>query len=101
MAPRPELQAVLEGILESSNVYFQPPPNIQMAYPCIVYKRSLISIQHGDNRPYKHKTRYQVTVIDRDPDSTIHEKVGELPTSSYDRSYTVDNLNHDVYNVFF
>lgn len=55
----------------------------------------------ADNSPYSHKTRYQITVIDRDPDSVIHKKVGALPLSSYDRFYTADNLNHDVYNLFF
>lgn len=72
-----------------------------MKYPCIVYVRDKINTVFADNKPYKHKTRYQVTVIDQNPDSEIHYKVGELPLSSYDRFFTADNLNHDVYNLFF
>lgn len=101
MAPRLELQALLEALLESRNVYFQPPPSVQMEYPCIVYNRENKDTVFADNKPYKNKTRYQVTVIDSDPDSVIHEKVAELPLSSYDRFFAADNLNHDVYTLFF
>lgn len=72
-----------------------------MQYPAIVYKRDRMDTEFANNKPYKHKKRYQVTVIDRKPDSTIHEKVAELPMCTYDRFYTADNLNHDVFNLFF
>lgn len=101
MAPRSELQTLLKAILGSDNVYFQPPSSIQLSYPCIIYNRDRIDTDHADNKPYKQRTRYQITVIDSNPDSTIHEKVGELPLCSYDRFYTADKLNHDVYNLFF
>lgn len=101
MAPRLELQALLVNLLGSSNVYFQPPPSINLKYPCIIYKRDLIEMEHADNLPYKNKKRYQIMVIDPNPDSIIHEKVAQLPMCSYDRFYTTDNLNHDVFNLFF
>lgn len=101
MAPRLQLQVLLKEILGSSNVYFQPPPTMKMKYPAIIYKRDNVDMQYADDKPYKHKTRYQVTVVDEDPDSVIHEKVAALPMCSYDRFYTADNLNHDVYNLFF
>src|SRR5689334_23318431 len=86
---------------EDGHVYFQPPTNTKIIYPCIIYKRDDIFIAHADNAPYKNKVRYQVTVIDQNPDSEIHTKIGELPTASYDRSFTADGLNHDVYNLYF
>ena len=107
MAPSPtmnrrlDLQALLVSILGSSNVYFQPPPNVRMKYPAIVYKRDGSNTIHADNRPYRDKTRYQVTIIDHDPDSKVRDKVAELPLCSYDRFYTADNLNHDVFTLFF
>jgi len=101
MAQRLELQTLLVNLLGSPNVYFQPPPSLKLQYPCIVYKRDSVNIDHADNKPYKHKKRYQLTVMDLNPDSIIHEKVAELPMCSYDRFYTADNLNHDVYNLFF
>lgn len=101
MAQRSELQALLIEILGSKNVYFQPPANVSMRYPCIIYRRDGIGSRYADNKPYSHKTRYQVTVVDADPDSEIPDKVFSLPLCSHDRSYTADNLNHDVFNLFF
>lgn len=101
MAPRLELQDLLTSILETDNVYFQPPPTIQMDYPCIVYRRDYELSEHADDIPYKRRKRYLVTVIDRDPDSGIPDKIAALPLCVYDRFYTADNLNHDVYKLFF
>jgi hypothetical protein len=83
------------------NVYFQPPTNIQMKYPCIIYKRDLRDTLYANDKPYKHEKRYMVMVIDRDPDSPLPELVADLPKSSFDRFYTADDLNHDVYSVYF
>jgi hypothetical protein len=101
MARRLEFQALLITLLGSDHVYFQPPASLQLKYPCIVYSRDTIDIRHADNSPYKHKTRYQLTVIDLDPDSEIVEKVKELPMCSYSRFFTADDLNHDVFEIFF
>lgn len=101
MAPRLDLQALLEGISGTSNVYFQPPPSVQMEYPCVVYRRDYELVNHADDLPYKRRKRYLITVIARDPDSTIPDQIASLPMCTYDRFYTADNLNHDVYKLFF
>jgi hypothetical protein len=101
MAQRLELQAVLVDLLGSDNVYFQPPPSLQIDYPCIVYNREYVLLNHANDKPYKHRKRYLVTVIDRDPDSKVNERMLELPLCVHDRFYTADNLNHDVYKLFF
>lgn len=101
MAPRSELQTLLSEILGTNNVYFQPPTNIVLKYPCIVYKRDLSETKFADNLPYSNMTRYQVTVIDENPDSAIPTKVAALPLCLFVRFYTADNLNHDVFNIFF
>ena len=101
MAQRLELQAILTEILQTDQVYFQPPPSVHLEYPCIVYNRDYELTQFADDKPYARKKRYQVTVIDRNPDSGIPDKVAELPLCVYDRFYTADNLNHDVFKLFF
>lgn len=101
MAPRLELQTLLEGVLESGNVYFQPPASLQMAYPCIVYTRDYIKTKHANDKPYSNRTRYLVTVIDRNPDSDIPMKIAKLPLCTFDRHFAADNLNHDVFNLYF
>lgn len=102
MAPRLELQTLLEGLVpEGWKVYFQPPNGAQMQYPCIVYKRGFAETLFADNTPYRNTKRYQVTVIDRDPDSEIPDKIAQLPLCRFDRFYTAEGLNHDVYNLYF
>ena len=102
MPSRLELHQVLVTILGAANrVYFQPPSSLTMSYPCIVYKRDTAFVRHADNAPYLRKKRYMVTVIDKDPDSLIPDKVANLPLASFSRHFTSDNLNHDVYNVYF
>jgi hypothetical protein len=99
MAPRVQLQSLLEQL--APNVYFQPPSNIQLNYPCILYARSSADQKRADNQTYHLTQRYTVTVIDRDPDSLIPGKVALLPMCSYERWFAADNLNHDVFNLFF
>jgi hypothetical protein len=101
MGTRLEFQDLLESVLGSPNVYFQPPTSTVMEYPAIVYNRDALRDQFADNLPYLRRTRYQVTVIDPDPDSLIPDKVAALPLSAYDRHFTADQLNHDIYNVYY
>lgn len=99
MAPRLQLHQLLETLTE--NVYFQPPTNIQLKYPCIIYRRDFAETKFADDLPYSSMLRYMVTVIDPNPDSDIPAKVASLPRSLFNRFYTADNLNHDVFNVFY
>lgn len=97
--PRIELHQILKGI--TPDVYFQPTNNIRMNYPCIVYQLDYMSVQHAENLPYRSDPRYMVTVIDRNPDSEIKDKIAELPLCVFNRFYTADDLNHFVYNLYF
>lgn len=99
MAQRLQLHQLLETFTEY--VYFQPPTNVQLSYPCIVYKRDFADTKFADNEPYGHTLRYMITVIDPNPDSEIPSKVAAMPMSLFNRFYTADNLNHDVYIVYF
>lgn len=101
MSSRSDLQALLVSVLGSNNVYFQPPKTVEMSYPCIVYHRDYAKTQFADDSPYRFTKRYQVTYIDRDPDSSVPDQLALLPMCTFDRFYTADNLNHDVYKLFF
>lgn len=81
--------------------YFQPPENISMIYPAIVYERNTARAQYADNLPYANTKRYTVTVITEDPDSDIPDKVAALPLSSHNRFFVSGKLNHDVFDVYF
>jgi hypothetical protein len=91
--------AVLVSILGTNNVYYQPPDDSRMLYPCIVYELEEIHNQHADNGPYKMHDRYQVTFIRHEPDSPVLRKLMGLPLSSFSRHFATSGLNHDVFVI--
>lgn len=101
MKNRIDLHELLCKILGTRNVYFQPPETVKMEYPCIVYKRNLIDTDFADDKPYKNTKRYSITVIDKNPDSEIPDKVAMLPMCRFDTHFTSENLNHDTYNIYY
>lgn len=102
MGSRLELQSMLEDLLGSKNVYFQPPENVKLNYPCIIYKRSFIERRiFANDKPYQNRVRYEVIVVDKNPDSNILDKVSSLPMCIFQRHYTSDNLNHDIYDLYY
>lgn len=101
MSRRIELQYILESILGSEHVYFQPPESIRMQYPAIIYELSDIHTSRADNKTYRKVRKYTVTVIEKHPDSIIIDKLLELPMCEFNRHFETDNLNHNVFNLYF
>lgn len=101
MGTRIQLQTVLESLLGSRHVYYQPPTSIKMEYPAIVYTRKNIKNDYADNNVYGQSRCYEITVIDSNPDSTIVDNVSKLPTCKFDRHFKSDNLNHDTFTLYF
>ena len=98
---RLELQALLEEILGSRNVYFQPPPNVSMKYPCIIYDFAKFNTTKADNRDYLRRKHYEITLIHRDPDNGIVEKLQDLQYCELDRSFKSDNRYHYIFTLFY
>lgn len=101
MASRLELQAKLEELLGSNQVFYQPPASLQMSYPAIVYSLSDIETMKANNSTYLTRRKYDITVISKLPDNPVIQKLMELPYCSYDRLYKADNLNHDVLTLYY
>lgn len=98
---RVSLQTLLEKLLGSKNVYYQPPESVKMNYPAIRYSKADIDVEYGDNTSYAKFKAYDIVVIDKMPDNPVIEKILELPYSSFERHYTSDNLNHDIIRLYF
>jgi hypothetical protein len=99
---RLDLQTLLTDTVGTGvKVYFQPPDGTKMAYPCVVYHRDQADSVFADNIPYRFTQRYQVTVIDQDPDSSIRGQIASLPMCLFNRHFAAGNLNHDVYVLYF
>ena len=94
MSRRLKLHNALCDILSCPNkgpecrAYFQPPSSVKMN-------------TFANDGVYLSARKYSVTVIDSDPDSSLVGKVASMPTSRFNRHYTKDNLNHDVFEIFF
>lgn len=111
------LQNVLEEIFRIfheadgyQHVYYQPDTNIKLHYPCVVYTRDGEVPYRADNNRYVTNWSYRLTIIDPDPVSscidvnhtkTIIDAISELPKCSYIRHFVNDNLNHDVFKIYY
>lgn len=101
MDRRLSFQTLLENLLGSRNVYFQPPENVSIAYPAIVYNLTNVDVKRADNNVYTHRAGYDVKYISRSPTGEIKTELLKLPMSSFVREYVASGLNHTVYRIYF
>ena len=101
MHNRLDLHELLCEVLGSRNVYYSPPATIRMKYPAIVYSRSDIDNKFANDSVYKQSHVYSITVIDDDPDSEIVERMSSIPKCKFDRHFVSDNLNHDLFTLYY
>lgn len=101
MATRLDLQTLLSGLTGVSKAYYQPPEDVRMDYPCIVYVKSAQPSGYADDIPYKRSTGYRVTIMDTNPDSLIPSLVAQLPTAKFITRFRKNNLYHDVYSIYY
>ena len=101
MNRRLKFHQILKELLGSDNVYFQPPASVKMNYPAIIYKRQAIDTKLADDELWGAVTGYMVSVIDTNPDSEIPGKILELPMCRFNRHYTANNLNHDIFSIYY
>ena len=98
-----ELQEVLQEVMGKDGIaYFQPPENIKMKYPCIVFERTNALTNYADNKPYSVTKRYTVTLITRGADNDKYlDKLLMLPMCTFDRQFISDLIVHDVFTIYF
>lgn len=101
MRDRLGLHEKLVETLGSNKVYYQPPETLKLVYPCIVYSLETINTSYADDMNYKREKSYLVTLIHKDPENDIVDKLLDLEMSSFDRHYTSDNLHHFVFTIFY
>lgn len=101
MGSRDNLQTLLEAVLGTRNVYFQPPASLKIKYPAIIYEFERMKVDKADNIPYKKGKCYSVTLIHDDPDNEVVDELLNIPYSSLDRTFKTDNLYHYVFEIFY
>lgn len=81
-------------------VYFQPPASVKMQYPCIIYTRKSIPTDKANNQIYIKDRLYQLTIIDKNPDSEIPTAVlSQFGTIGVENEFVTDNLYHTIMNL--
>lgn len=93
-------QSIFEELLESSNVYYNPPASLKMKYDAIVFSRSRVDSKHANDHPYAQSLNYEVTTITEDPDAPIIAKISMLPSCSFNRHFVSDNLHHNTFTLY-
>ena len=98
---RLDLQAKFEAILGSRNVYFNPPENLKLQYPCIIYNLGAPYQAKADNILYRYLNRYTVTLIDKKPDSEFYEPLLSMRYCTFDRCSKSEGMNVFSYNLYY
>ena len=107
MPKRLELHRILCEILgcpekgSECRCHFQPPESKAMKYPAIVYSLDDIQNTYANGKVYLSKKRYAVTLIDKNPDSELVDRLASLPACRFNRHYKADNMNHYVFEIYF
>ena len=93
------LRRVLQETVGEIHLYYQPPANLKMQYPCIRYDLNRIRNVHAAGHVYQQPPSYTVTEMTTPPDSALTAAVSRLDQCRHDRSYIADNLYHDVFTM--
>lgn len=106
MGRRLELQSKLEDILGSKNVYYQPPENLKMKYPCFVYEEHVNTPFRADNIDYLSPEEWDVTLIrtfqDREKINLIRDTIRrKFVYCRWATHFISDGLIHDVYHITY
>lgn len=92
----PKLQEICQ------NVYYEPPANVSLSYPAIIYSRDNDDSRYADDSTYIQRIRYTVNIITCSAcDTYIEEMKAKFQYVRFDRHYTHDNLHHNVFTLFF
>lgn len=100
MASRLDLHNLLVNLLGTNNVYFNPPSNIRLNYPCIKYRMSGIDKKNANNSMYIKNVKYEIFIIGPNTDIVL-DKLIELPMCTFVRSYIADSLNHTILQLYY
>lgn len=100
MADRLYLHDLLTNLLESRNVYFDPPESVKIKIPAIRYTYKPDVTLDANDGNYITFAGYEVILIDYDPDSEYVTKLKSIQYSRFVNHYTVDGLHHWVFNLY-
>lgn len=95
-----DLLHLLQKAVDHNRVYFQPPENLKIGYPAVVFHLSKIKHDHADDVPYKGAREYSVTLITKEPEPEVLDEILKIPYTTLDTTYISDGMNHFVFTTY-
>lgn len=97
-----------------ANIYYEPPANIQMKYPAIIYRLENYTSEKADNIKYLKHRSYTLILITCNPDDDLVDLIYDMATNEdqdsgllsltyirLNRHYVTENLHHYVFEIHF
>lgn len=97
---REQFHAELCTILGSNHVYYNPPENVKIEFPAIVYRLETPSIVHADNGLYWLHIPYRVTLIQKETSDELWTKLAAFPLCRPGNPFISDGLRHYVFTIY-
>lgn len=100
---REDLHEILCELLGSRYVYYQPPDNVLMHYPCIVYHPNPSEDRYADNTRYIVSYSYNVQIIANNPEFALFDSFPDnfMYCTENAPRFEKDNLNHVNYKLYY
>lgn len=95
-----DLLNLLQKAVDHNRVYFQPPENLKIGYPAVIFHLSKVKIDHADDTPYKGAREYSVTLITKEPEPEVLDEILKIPYTTLDTTYIADGMNHFVFTTY-
>ena len=100
MLKRVDIQEKFKFLLGSNNVYYQPPANLKMKYPAIVYSLDGLDVKRFDNARLINKNCFSVTHIYRnESENLVETMLKNFEYISFDNRSIVDGIYNDHYTI--
>ena len=102
MLKRVDIQEKFKFLLGSNNVYYQPPANLKMKYPAIVYSLDGLDVKRFDNTRLINKNCFSVTHIYRnESENLVETMLTNFEYISFDNRSIVDGIYNDHYTIYW
>lgn len=95
-----DLLRLLRKAVAHNRVYFQPPENLRVDYPAVLFHLSRNVTTHASDRRYKDAQEYTVTLITKDPQPDVIDAILDIPYTTLDTTYVSDGMNHFVFTTY-
>lgn len=102
MLKRVDIQEKFKFLLGSNNVYYQPPANLKMKYPAIVYSLDGLDVKRFDNTRLINKNCFSVTHIYRnESENLVETMLKSFEYISFDNRSIVDGIYNDHFTIYW